>query len=194
MHFVDLGADLVGRLGRLGGQTLDLGCDHGKAASRLARARAFNGGVQRQEVGLGGDVGDQIDHLANLFRRTGKLFDGFVGRLRLGDGLAGNIGRVIDLVGDLGDRLAHLVSAGGHDGDIGGRLLGGRGDVGGAAGRLGGRARHGAGGSFQFGRRMGDRAHDLGHAGLELVSDFRHRLALGFFARLQIDRNGEVHV
>jgi hypothetical protein len=61
----DLRADLLGRLGGLGGEFLHLRRDDGKALAGLAGARRFDGRVQRQEVGLLGDVGDELHHLAD---------------------------------------------------------------------------------------------------------------------------------
>ncbi len=56
----------VGRLRGLGGQRLHLGGDHGEALAGLAGARRLDGGVERQQVGLAGDVVDQLDHVADL--------------------------------------------------------------------------------------------------------------------------------
>ena len=65
LHAGDLRADLVGRLGGLGGQRLDLLGDHREALAGLAGARRLDGGVERQQVGLLGDRGDQLDHVAD---------------------------------------------------------------------------------------------------------------------------------
>ncbi len=45
-------ADVARRLGGLFGQRLHLGRNHRKAAARIAGARRFDGGVERQQVGL----------------------------------------------------------------------------------------------------------------------------------------------
>ena len=59
-------ADVLGGLGRLLGQFLDLVGDDGEALARLAGAGRFDGGVQGQQVGLLGDGGDDLDDLADL--------------------------------------------------------------------------------------------------------------------------------
>ena len=41
------------------GEALDLGGHHGKALAGLARARRLDGGVERQQIGLRGNVVDQ---------------------------------------------------------------------------------------------------------------------------------------
>ena len=48
----DLRRNVLGRLGGLGGKRLHLGGDDGKAPAGLAGAGGFDGGVERQEVGL----------------------------------------------------------------------------------------------------------------------------------------------
>ena len=52
----DLRRDLLGRLAGLRGQRLDLAGDHRKALARLAGARRLDGGVERQKIGLAGDL------------------------------------------------------------------------------------------------------------------------------------------
>ena len=61
----DLLGDFLGRLRGLARQRFDLGGDHRKAASGLTGARRLDGGVQRQQIGLGGDGVDQADDLAD---------------------------------------------------------------------------------------------------------------------------------
>ena len=60
--------DLVGRLGGLRGQRLDLLGDHGEALAGFAGARRLDGGVERQQIGLLGDRRDQLDHVADAAR------------------------------------------------------------------------------------------------------------------------------
>ena len=50
--------DLFGGGGGLFGQTLHFARHNGKAAARCADTRGFDGGIERQEVGL---IGDAID-------------------------------------------------------------------------------------------------------------------------------------
>ena len=65
-------ADLVGGPAGLVGQALDLVGDHGEALAGIAGARRLDGGVQRQQVGLAGDVVDQVDHVADLLGGLGQ--------------------------------------------------------------------------------------------------------------------------
>ena len=41
-------------------------CDDGEAAALLARARCFDGGIQRENVGLKGDAVDDTDDVGDL--------------------------------------------------------------------------------------------------------------------------------
>ena len=65
--------DRVGGVLGLVGEVLDLGGDDGKAAAGLAGARRLDGGVQRQQVDLSGDVADQFDDAAHGLRRCVEL-------------------------------------------------------------------------------------------------------------------------
>ena len=69
----DLGLDVPGGRGGLLGQFLDLVGHHGKALARSPGARRFDGGVQRQQIGLRGDVGDRLGHLADLLGCLAEL-------------------------------------------------------------------------------------------------------------------------
>ena len=83
--------DLVGRLGGLGGQRLDLVRHHREALAGFAGAGRFDGRVQRQQVGLPGDVGDQLHDFADLLRGRGQAFDFVVRLVRLFSGGGGNL-------------------------------------------------------------------------------------------------------
>ena len=61
--------------GGLAGQRLDLAGHHRKAAAGLAGARRLDGGVERQQIGLLGDVGDELDHVADALGRLVELLD-----------------------------------------------------------------------------------------------------------------------
>ena len=52
-----------------------------KPLAGLAGARRLDGGVERQQVGLLGDRGDQLDHVADAARRLRQLVDAGVGLL-----------------------------------------------------------------------------------------------------------------
>ena len=69
LHGADLRRDLVGRLRGLTGERFDLVGDDGKAPARFAGARRLDRGVERQKIGLAGDVADQLDDVADLLRR-----------------------------------------------------------------------------------------------------------------------------
>ncbi len=93
----DLGLNFLGGLGGLAGQVLDLPGDHGKALAGFAGARGFDGGVERQQVGLAGDLVDQLHHLADLLGRLGQAGDGAVGAVGLLDRGSRDAGRLGDL-------------------------------------------------------------------------------------------------
>ena len=75
LNAADLPADLLGRFRRLVGERFDLGCDHGKALAHLAGARRFDGRIQGEEIGLAGDVVDELDHRPDLLGSGSQLFD-----------------------------------------------------------------------------------------------------------------------
>src|SRR2546430_17519057 len=68
LHARDVIGNLVGRFRGLAGERFDFRRNYRKAAAGIARARRLDGGVQRQEVGLLGDRGDQLDDIADLLR------------------------------------------------------------------------------------------------------------------------------
>ena len=81
--------DLVGRLGGLRGERLDLLGNDGEAAAGLAGAGGFDGGVEREQVGLLGNGGDQLDHVADAACRGRQRRDARVGLLCLTDRFGG---------------------------------------------------------------------------------------------------------
>ena len=68
----DEALDLLGGLGRALGERPDFGGDDREAASGVARARGFDAGVERQQVGLEGDLVDDADDLADLPATTSR--------------------------------------------------------------------------------------------------------------------------
>ena len=75
---VDLGGrvgnqrlDLLGRFRRTLRQRAHFGGDDGEAAARLAGARRLDARVEREQIGLEGDLVDDADDLADLLRRLG---------------------------------------------------------------------------------------------------------------------------
>ena len=73
LHRGDLRADLLGGASGLPGERLDLAGHHREAAAGFAGARRLDGGVERQQIGLLGDVGDQLDDVADAPRRLVEL-------------------------------------------------------------------------------------------------------------------------
>lgn len=53
-------------------QLADLVGHHGEAPSQIARAGCFDGGVEREQVGLAGDLLNHLDDGLNLQARTGQ--------------------------------------------------------------------------------------------------------------------------
>ena len=105
----DLLADLLGGLRGLGGERLDLGGDHGEAFARLAGPGRLDGGVEREQVGLRGDVGDQADHRPDLLDRVAQRAHGAVGLIGLRDRLAGHAHAAGGLGVNFADRRGKLL-------------------------------------------------------------------------------------
>ena len=100
----DVAGDLLGRLGRLIGQVLDLRRDDREALAGFTGARRLDRGVKGQEIGLAGDIVDQTHHLANLVRRLGQPLDHGVGAISLFHRLGSDGRRAHHLARDLADR------------------------------------------------------------------------------------------
>ncbi|MNV03219.1 hypothetical protein D3C71_934760 [compost metagenome] len=83
---VDQGLDFLGGVCGTLGQFANFLSDDCKALARLTRTRGFNTGIERQKVGLEGNVIDDADDVADL---AGGLFDRFHGLNSLLDDLAG---------------------------------------------------------------------------------------------------------
>ena len=166
-------------------ERLDLARDDREAAAGVAGARRLDGGVERQQIGLLGDVGDELDDVADAPGGLVELLDGGVGPLGLADRLGGDGVRLRDLTIDLGHRGGQFVGRGR---DVANVLRRFRGCRGGAAGP----ARRGVGGCRQLPRRgqhlVGDAA-ELGqrrfHVGAER-DDFGRHLLLAAGARLGV--------
>ncbi|MNM21627.1 hypothetical protein D3C81_319910 [compost metagenome] len=129
-HLLDLGGRLLGTVG----EGAHLIGHHGKATARLAGAGRFDGGIQRQQVGLPGNRANHVQHAADLVGIVGQLFDlgrgtGHVshqmldGRQRLVDPVAAITGGLVGALRGIGgadgivrhflDRRSHLVDGGG---------------------------------------------------------------------------------
>ena len=153
------------------GQRADVVGDHGEAAALLAGARRFDGGVEREQVGLAGNVVDGLDDAADLLTALAELFDLACGHVdSLADGLerlhgapdlllAGR-GLVLGARGQLIDEAGlarNRADAGGNRGGDRGALLGG---AGGAVRSLGDLADRDA----ELLHLLGGDAHGLGLA------------------------------
>ena len=152
-HVVDQRADLLGGLGDAVGELADFVGDDGEALAGLAGAGRLDRGVDRQDVRLLGELGDDVEHRADLLRllaerqhvvddhvdltpdgrdRIVRDADRAVAGLRRRGGLLGDLRDALRALGDLprgreelGDRRGDL----GHRGrlllDAGGLLIGG---------------------------------------------------------------------
>ena len=69
LHRSDLGGNFIRRICGLGGQVLDLAGHDRKAFTGLACSCSFNRRVECQQIGLIGDVIDQINHVTNFLGR-----------------------------------------------------------------------------------------------------------------------------
>jgi len=78
-------------------QRLDLGGDHGKAAPGITCPRRLDGGVERQQRGLPGDLRDQVDDIADGGRRFAQATDIEARLLGCGAGLVGELAGVAHL-------------------------------------------------------------------------------------------------
>ena len=90
-HVVDQRADLLGRAADAVGELADFVGDHGEALAGLAGAGRLDGGVDGEDVGLLGQLGDDVEHRADLLRLLAELE-------HVRDDL-------IDLAADAGDRI-----------------------------------------------------------------------------------------
>ena len=119
LHLPDDGVDPRGRGGGALGQLAHLIGYHIEARPGHAGAGGFDGRVERQDVGLGGDIGDQVDHLADIL---GALPQFLQGRIGLGQATERGLHGVVALLGAHHRRLSG--TAGGLG--VAGHLLHGR--------------------------------------------------------------------
>ena len=92
--------DLLGGVGGAFGEALHFVGDDREAAARLAGHRGLDRRVEREDVGLLGDVVDQLDDVADLLRALAQALDALGGLL---DRLADRVHAV--------DRAAHGIAA-----------------------------------------------------------------------------------
>ena len=109
LNLPDLMGDLVGRPGGLLGEAFDLRRHHCEALAGIARPRCLNRCVQRQQIGLAGDIGDQPDDIADLLRAIRQRLHDRVGPPRIIGSLLGHLRRLHHLAADLADRSGQFL-------------------------------------------------------------------------------------
>ena len=119
----DLLPDIAGCLACLGGQRLDFGGDNGKALASFARSGRFNRGVERQKIGLVGDVGDQRHDGSNAVGRAGEALQVLAGLPHFVDGIFAMLSGAHDLLIDFAYGVGQLFGGRGHRVDIARRLF-----------------------------------------------------------------------
>jgi len=86
----------------LASQLLDLIRDHGEAAARLSGAGRLDRCIERQQIGLLGNVANEFDHVADAVGACGQMATQFRRRARdlasLPDDTAGLRGLLLDLM------------------------------------------------------------------------------------------------
>ncbi|MBM4416193.1 MAG: hypothetical protein FJ035_08150 [Chloroflexi bacterium] len=113
---LDEGADLLGRAGDTLGELAQLVGDDGEAAALLASAGGLDGRVEGEQVGLGGDVLDDRDDLADLRRALAEAGDfgggGVDGACDEGGAFLGGAGGLAGVLGRTGGRGGYVLGAG----------------------------------------------------------------------------------
>ena len=175
LHGRDLRRDFLGRLRGLVGERLHFRRHDRKTAAGIAGARRLDGGVEREQIGLGCDRMDQLDHFADLLGASRERADGGVGAFGVADRLAGDLAGARHLTGNLGHRAGEFFGGGCHRADIVGRTLRCRTDGRSPRAGVAGGSRHGLRGGLHAGGRRRHRAHDAGHAAFEVAGDAFHR-------------------
>ena len=104
----------------MAGQGFHLAGNNRKALARIARPGGLDGGIQRQEVGLVGNIGDDLNHLANPQGKIFELLDRFARFAGFFLGVGRNRARLGDLFANFPDGVAKLLSGRGDGVDTGG--------------------------------------------------------------------------
>ena len=165
LHRQNLVRDLFGRLGGLHRERFHFRGDHGKTATGFAGTCRLDSGVKREQIGLAGDVLDELDHIADLLRHVRQRGDVLVGRGGVGGGAAHHVIGLAELPADFPDRDRELGGGRSRGFDIGRRLVG---------------AVHGALGALQrMVRRRQQRLCRRLHRARALADGFEHGLDPG---------------
>src|SRR6266699_2069400 len=98
----DLCVDLLRRSRGLDGERFDFGRDPREAPARFAGARGLDRGVERQQIGLSGDVLDQLHDMADLLGDPRETRDLVARSVRLGHCQSHDRRRCVELAADLG--------------------------------------------------------------------------------------------
>jgi hypothetical protein len=188
----DVGLDLLGGVGGALGQGPHLLGHDGEAAPGFTRAGGFDAGVQRQQIGLEGDLVDHADDLGHLggrgfdtVDRVDRVAHHLTRALGFGLGLAHGLASPARAVGGATDGGGDLVEGGGGFFQAGGLLLGAARQV---AGFRGDAARAGV----ESPHRVDHGAHGVLQASDGLVEVGAQAFVVGRERRVEAD--GEVAV
>ena len=124
LHRQDFAGDLLGRLGGLHRERFHFGGNHREAAPGVAGARRLDGGVERQQIGLAGDILNELDHVADLLRHLRQRGNVVIGGAGIGNGAAHHLVGLHQLAADLLDRDRKFGRRRGRGLDIGRRFVG----------------------------------------------------------------------
>jgi hypothetical protein len=108
----DLAGDGIGGFCGLHRERFHLGGDHGETLAGLTGARRLDRRIERKQIGMAGNITDQIDDVANPLRDLRQTGDLAVCALRFAHRDAYDLGRAHKSLVDLGDRLRHLLCRG----------------------------------------------------------------------------------
>src|SRR4029079_17663804 len=132
----DDGVDFAGGGFRPLGESAYLVGDDGEPEAVLSGAGGFDGGVEGEQVGLVGDLVDQVEQCVDVVDLVGQGEGAFAGQGDVGLGLfegvlglGGLAGDVVDGVGDGCGGAGELLGGRGGLGDRGALLGGGRGQL-----------------------------------------------------------------
>ena len=131
MDRFDLVADVFGRFSGFLGQFLDFVGDDREALAGFAGPGGFDGGVERQQIGLLGDRSNDLDDLADFRAAVAQLGDRAIGAVRRGNRLTRYPSCVRGVLRDFANAAVHFLNAGCNRLDVLADLLrSGRDDIG----------------------------------------------------------------